>query len=124
MSLKKLLYSAFIAFWACVLTIVILNALSQAPPSSQTSNSHNPGQYTLEQVAEHDSLDDCWMAIEGNVYDFTDYIDDHPTDPSILAPWCGREATQGMRTKGKGRNHSPRAWQAMEDYRIGRLRTP
>lgn len=121
MSLKKLVYSAFIAFWACIVTIIILNAVSQAPPTEQKTDSDDLEEYALEQVAEHDSLDNCWMAIEGNVYDFTDYIEHHPTDPSILEPWCGGEATEGMRTKGKGRNHSPRAWQAMEDFRIGRL---
>ncbi|WP_204282235.1 cytochrome b5-like heme/steroid binding domain-containing protein [Serratia marcescens] len=34
--------------------------------------------FTLEQVAEHHSPDDCWMAIHGKVYDLTPYVPNHP----------------------------------------------
>lgn len=40
--------------------------------------------YTLEEVAKHDNEDDCWMVINGKVYDVTDYIDDHPGGDVIL----------------------------------------
>ncbi|MEY6432183.1 cytochrome b5-like heme/steroid binding domain-containing protein [Thioalkalicoccus limnaeus] len=79
------------------------------------------GEYTLEQVAEHDTLDSCWMAIEGQVYDVTRQIPIHPTTPDVLEPWCGREATEGMRTRGQDEDHSPAAWAMLQIYRIGRL---
>lgn len=47
----------------------------------------------------------------------------HPTPRSVVEPWCGREATDGMRTKGLGRDHSPAAWALKEDYRIGVYRS-
>jgi len=117
--MKQTVYTIFVAFWACVLTILALDALTpsaQAGPDQSEKTS-----YTLDEVAEHDRLDDCWMAIEGKVYDFTDYIDQHPTPPALLEPWCGTEATEGMRTKGYGRDHSERAWQMAEQYLIGSL---
>lgn len=117
--MKQLVYTVFVAFWACVLTILALDALT--PTARAGDEQTAEAAYTLAEVAEHDQLDDCWMAIEGKVYDFTAYIDQHPTPPSVLEPWCGKEATEGMRTKGYGRDHSERAWQMAEQYLIGTL---
>lgn len=118
--MKQLTYSIFVAFWASALTIAGLDAMTPTADASAGSGSEG-ATYTLAEVGEHDSLDDCWMAIEGRVYDFTDYIEQHPTPPSVLEPWCGTEATEGMRTKGFGRDHSQRAWDMAERYRIGEL---
>ncbi len=118
--MKKITFSAFVAFWASAVTVALLHVLAPQPDSTPRDNDELPG-YTLEDVAEHDTLDSCWMAIEGKVYDFTDYIPDHPTPARIMEVWCGREATEGMRTKGIGRDHSPAAWAMMRPYRIGEL---
>lgn len=117
--MKQAVYTIFVAFWACVLTVVALDALTPAAEADDGQESKST--FTLAEVAEHDRLDDCWMAIEGVVYDFTDYISQHPTPPELLEPWCGKEATEGMRTKGYGRDHSERAWKMAEQYRIGTL---
>lgn len=116
--MKKIVFAAFIAFWASAATVALLHALA---PSPHPGAENDLPEYTLDDVAEHDSLDSCWMAIEGKVYDFTDYIPDHPTPPSVMEAWCGREATEGMRTKGIGRDHSPAAWAMMRPYLIGVL---
>ncbi len=116
--MKKIVFAAFIAFWASIGTMVALQAM--APDHSAPAKDELPS-YTLTEVARHNSLEDCWMAIEGKVYDFTDYVPEHPTPPTVMEPWCGREATEGMRTKGYGRDHSPAAWAMMEPYLIGRL---
>lgn len=132
--MKKLVYTAFIAFWTTIVVLVVVHALtpdqqieaveteeSARRATDKGSEDGQPQRFTLEQVAEHDTLDDCWMSIEGKVYDFTDYVPRHPTPPSVLEPWCGKEATEGMRTKGDDEDHSPRAWRLAERYRIGIL---
>ena len=118
--MKKLCYSAFIAFWSSIATLVAVNVLAtdgavSAPPTEQGAT------YSLDQVAAHGGEGDCWFVIEGVVYDLSDYIPNHPTPPSVLLPWCGKDATEGMRTKGYGRDHSPMAWGLLEQYRIGAL---
>lgn len=118
--MKKTLFALFVAFWSCVATVALLHALSNGIGGETPADDALPG-YSLAEVAEHDSLDSCWMAIEGKVYDFTDYIPEHPTPPRIMEIWCGREATEGMRTKGIGRDHSPAAWAMMRPYLIGEL---
>lgn len=117
--MKKLTFAAFIAFWASVITLAALHWVTPEPPEIPVSDLP---EYSLADVAEHDSLDGCWMAIEGKVYDFTDYIPEHPAPERVMTAWCGSEATEGMRTKGYGRDHSPTAWAMMEPYLIGRLK--
>lgn len=117
--MKKLVFTGFVAFWAVVFTLVAVYAL--APDASANGDADELPTYTLDELAKHDSQDDCWMAIEGKVYDFTDYLPRHPAPPASMLDWCGKEATEGMRTKGYGRDHSPGAWAMMEDYKIGRL---
>jgi cytochrome b involved in lipid metabolism len=116
--MKKIVFAAFIAFWASVATMLALHAMS---PGSGHSDQDELRQFTLAEVGQHDSLESCWMVIEGKVYDFTNYIPEHPTPPFVMEQWCGREATEGMRTKGYGRDHTPAAWAMMSPYLIGTL---
>lgn len=115
--MKKLCFSAFIAFWSSIATLVAVQAIAtdqvSAPAAAKT--------VTLEELAAHGSESDCWMAIEGKVYNLTEYLPKHPTPAAILVPWCGREATEGMRTKGYGRDHSPMAWGLLDGYLVGTL---
>jgi cytochrome b involved in lipid metabolism len=117
---RKAVYTAFVAFWAAVATI----ALVDHPADRDNGEAPRPAEpgYTLSKVARHDAPDDCWMAIEGAVYDLTDYVPRHPAPPRVITEWCGREATEGMRTKGDDSDHSERAWRQLERYRIGTLR--
>lgn len=72
------------------------------------------------ELARHAEAADCWMAINGEVYDLTDYLPEHPSRPAVILAWCGREASEAYRTKGKGKPHSAAAGQLLPAYRIGR----
>lgn len=114
--MRKLTYTAFVAFWACVVTLVVTEALVSSPEEE-----HVVPAYTLAQVAEHATSTDCWMAIEGKVYDVSSYVPQHPAPPSVITAWCGKEATEGMRTKGYGPDHSPAGWTLLEQFLLGEL---
>jgi cytochrome b involved in lipid metabolism len=34
--------------------------------------------YTLEDLKQHTTESDCWLAIHGKVYNVTDFLDEHP----------------------------------------------
>ena len=122
--MKKLVYTVFVTFWAAVATLVVLHGLepqSMEEQLQETGSPEEPTVYSLSEVAKHDTLENCWMSIEGVVYDVSDYVPHHPAPPRVLEPWCGREATVGMRTKDNNSDHSARAWRMLERYRIGRL---
>lgn len=73
-------------------------------------------EYTLAQVAEHDSSSDCWMALDGKVYDVTNFISSHPGGSAILRG-CGTDATSIFEAQG----HSSAADAVKADYEIGTL---
>ncbi len=116
-AMKKLCFSAFIAFWSSIATLVAVQVLATDPAPAAAAQPT----VTLDELAAHDSESDCWMAIEGKVYNLTGYLPNHPTPAAVLLPWCGREATESMRTKGYGRDHSPVAWGMLDDYLVGTL---
>jgi cytochrome b involved in lipid metabolism len=127
---RKLIYTVFVAFWAVIATLLLLQTLTTKEPTdtptpeasaSDLESATEAAQHSLSEVASHDRLDDCWLVIRGAVYDVTDYVGRHPAPDDVLAAWCGREATEGMETKGRGREHSARAWRMLERYRIGTL---
>ncbi len=120
--MNTLCYSAVVAFFSSVATIMALHVLAEPHDQGNAGTGVVEARtYTSEEVAKHNSLQDCWMAIEGKVYDLSTYVPEHPTPPSVLAPWCGKEATLGMRTKGYGSDHSRYAWSALAEYLIGEL---
>ncbi|KKO46788.1 hypothetical protein WG68_02215 [Arsukibacterium ikkense] len=117
--MKQLSFAAFISFWSVAGTLFVLSLLVPAPRSVEPADRR----YTLQDIARHHSVDDCWMAIAGQVYDFSQFIPKHPAPAATMVAWCGKEATQGMKTKGYGNDHSPAAWAMAEAYRIGVLKS-
>ncbi|KAJ7293712.1 hypothetical protein C8J57DRAFT_1269730 [Mycena rebaudengoi] len=48
---------------------------------------------SLQQVAEHSSPASCWVIIKNNVYDVTDFLQEHPGGAKIILKYAGRDAT-------------------------------
>lgn len=48
-----------------------------------------PETYTLAELDKHRSKDSCWMAIEGKVYDVTNFLDEHPGGEDFLLDNAG-----------------------------------
>ena len=51
------------------------------------------GSYSLAEVAEHKTPESCWAAINGDVYDLTQWINGHPGGPNAIRSICGTEAS-------------------------------
>lgn len=77
--------------------------------------------YTMDEIAKHSSREDCWMAVEGKVYDVTGYIASgmHKGKDAILMG-CGKDATEiyNNRPNGSGA-HSKLAREVMSKFAIG-----
>ena len=72
---------------------------------------------TLDELSKHSSSEGCWIMIEGNIYDMTDYISKHPGKGKILEG-CGKDATELFKGGG-GHIHSQAARLILRDYQIG-----
>jgi cytochrome b involved in lipid metabolism len=51
------------------------------------------GTITREELKKHYKRNDCWTAIDGKVYDITDYISLHPGGKKILLG-AGKDGTE------------------------------
>ncbi len=75
----------------------------------------------MSEVAAHAVQGDCWLVIDGKVYDLSGFEEVHPGDGAFLK-YCGLDASVGFHTKdGRGRDHSAEAKAMMADYQIGVL---
>jgi cytochrome b involved in lipid metabolism len=68
-----------------------------APASSQATV--NPEGYTLDDVAAHSTIDDCWLVVDDIVYDPSGYAAAHPGGAARIADICGTDATEAFRNQ-------------------------
>ncbi|XP_068657682.1 cytochrome b5-like [Aristolochia californica] len=73
--------------------------------------------YTLQEASDHNKKEDCWVVIDGKVYDVTSYLDEHPGGDDVLLAATGKDATDDFEDAG----HSQTARDLMKDYCIGEL---
>ncbi|MDD5437573.1 MAG: cytochrome b5 domain-containing protein [Patescibacteria group bacterium] len=102
------------------------NSSSTTTPSGSVNQSQSVAQagtktYSLSDVAKHNSANDCWMAIDGKVYDVTSYIPNHPGGEQMVQG-CGTDATAMFDSIKGGRGHSDYAKSLHSDYYIGDLK--
>jgi hypothetical protein len=48
---------------------------------------------TVSEMALHNTAQDCWVALHGNVYDLTNYARRHPGGPSWVTQVCAMDGT-------------------------------
>eukprot|EP00898_Chlorokybus_atmophyticus_P000881 jgi/Chlat1/1794/Chrsp135S02136 len=73
---------------------------------------------TEEELAKHNSAKDCWLAINGKVYDVTTWLSKHPGGGLVLVNCSGRDATDAFLAY-----HKPPARKYLRAFEIGELAT-
>lgn len=51
---------------------------------------------SADEVRKHNTLDDCWVAIHGKVYDLTEFLHNHPGGAARILRFAGKDATPGF----------------------------
>lgn len=82
----------------------------------------------MAEIAKHNTKSDCWMLINGKVYNVTSYFGSHPGGSGTMAPTCGKDATDAYYTQdpyassSSSRSaHSSRAQSLLSNYYLGNL---
>ena len=84
---------------------------------SQESGAQDTG-IPLSEVALHSSVDDCWSAVDGNVYDLTKWISEHPGGNGPIESMCGVDSTEAFTGQHGGQNKPERE---LGKYKVGVL---
>ena len=73
-----------------------------APTVPKTPTVPTVSSYTIDEIAMHDSEVSCWSAINGNVYDLTSWIDQHPGGSSAIKRLCGIDGSEAFNNQHGG----------------------
>lgn len=80
--------------------------------------------YTIEEIATHNNAESCWSAIEGGVYDLTEWINKHPGGPqAILGNLCGKDGTAAFEQM-HGNHPTQKPQTVLATFQIGALAGP
>ena len=101
-------------------TDVKLNLPTNVPTSGAAIASSQSLTLSSAEISTHNTLQNCWLIISGQVYDVTRFISQHPGGVTQITNWCGKEATTAFQTRGgKGGSHSTLASNMLSSYVIG-----
>lgn len=53
-----------------------------------------PRQISISEISSHNKDTDCWIVVDGQVWDITKFAPEHPGGPGIIYKYAGRDATQ------------------------------
>lgn len=59
-------------------------------------------QISKKELEQHHSRDDCWIAINGTVYDVSKFLVHHPGGPEFLMQQAGRDGSDPYNSAGEG----------------------
>lgn len=97
----------------------------ESTPTNQPVQSTTPEQSTSKltaiEVAKRNTANNCWIIINGNVYDIGRYLDLHPGGADVIVPYCGKDGTQAFETQGGRGRHNSQAQQELKNHLIGPL---
>ena len=71
-----------------------------AEPTQDPEESVNG--FTLAQVSERNSAAECWVAIDGGVYDLTQWIRSHPGGSGAILNLCGKDGSASFTSQHGG----------------------
>ena len=74
--------------------------------------------YTAADVATHNTAGDCWVIVNGNVYNLTSFIASHPGGPSPISSLCGLDGSASFNGQ-----HSASTLNSVSNLLLGPLTT-
>ncbi|WFD30758.1 hypothetical protein MSPP1_001782 [Malassezia sp. CBS 17886] len=77
-------------------------------------------QITFAELQDHKAEDDLWLLIDGEVYDVTKFMPEHPGGDDVLVEEGGKDATDPFEDIG----HSDDARDMLKPMHIGTLADP
>lgn len=115
---------AFLPLWVAQAELMCrlfdVGILGRTKPSEASRPASKDGTYTWEEIARRNGSDAGWVAVDGVVYDVTEFIERHPGGKEMISLALGRDATDLFKSYHP---FSERPAQVLEKMRIGTVST-
>lgn len=85
-----------------------------APDARKKAPGTGGRKITMSEVAQHSTEKDCWIVVDGKVYDTTKFNHTHPGGGSSIFINAGTDTTEEFEAI-----HSTKAWGQLLDWYIG-----
>jgi len=69
-------------------------AVAAAPAQAAPVKIDRSKEYTMEEVAKHNTEKDCWVVVNGEVLDVAEFLPDHPGGKKAILIYAGKDATE------------------------------
>lgn len=70
--------------------------------------------FTMADVAKHNNQNDCWSAVNGSVYNLTEWIAQHPGGERAILGMCGIDASDAFNNQHGGQGRPERILASMK----------
>lgn len=97
----------------------VMEETESAPVEEEVVEAEEPAStvaLTAEEVSLRNTLEECWVIIDGNVYDLTPFASAHPGGQSRIENICGTDATSAFQGQHGG---APAPASALEPLLLG-----
>ncbi|MBI5037545.1 MAG: cytochrome b5 domain-containing protein [Candidatus Kerfeldbacteria bacterium] len=128
---SELLFGTIGVLIIIIISIAIWTGYPYLQIGTPTTNTTTNGALTnkttqtpsgMEILAQHNTIEDCWLLISGKIYGVSSYLATHPGGRDVIAPYCGKDATTAFSTKdGRGTTHSSFAVSELARFYLGTL---
>jgi uncharacterized membrane protein len=88
------------------------------PKASATATTKAANTYGAADLAKHSTSASCWSAINGNVYDLTKWVNQHPGGSSVIKTLCGIDGSSMFDGQHGGQT---RPVSTLASYKIGKF---
>merc|ERR1712241_1025363 len=68
--------------------------MNKAAPAAAAAASGGGGGLTMEEVAKHTTKGDCWVVVNGEVLNVTNFLSEHPGGELAILTFAGRDASE------------------------------
>ena len=118
----------FLAAFVLLTTLTPVHAASSgggsapAPaPAPAPKSAANDLPLTSDEVKKHNTEKDCWSIIDGNVYELTTWVGQHPGGAARITAICGRDGTSSFLNQ---HSSSASAKSRLKGFELGKLEAP
>lgn len=130
--MKKLVTVSLFIFFVISCSIIITGLVFYQNNNLNSSNSQvlnnnvttgTVGSLTLDfaEVSKHNTSSDCWMIVNGKIYNLTKFASSHSGGANTIIPYCGKDGTRAYDTKDGRGPHASGDVNILSNYYVGDL---